>query len=130
MAAVLLVTTSNRSLNAQECTVTHDVVSGDQVPCTGVLWTIDATEEALTLKAVTLPKLKVDLEHLRELRILDGKRHGETLQACHGELRETRGLLTQAMGLSATPWYKEPVVVAGISFISGLVLASVVYRGL
>ena len=130
MATVLLVTTSNRNLNAQECTVTHDVVRGDQVPCTGVLWTIDATKEALTLKVVTLPKLQVDLEHLGELRILDQKRHAETIQACNGELRETRDLLNETMGLARVPWYKQPVVVAGISFVTGVATTILIVRSL
>ena len=130
MAAVLLVTTSNRSLNAQECTVTHDLVRGDRVPCDGVLWTIDATEEALTLKAVTLPKLRVDLEHLGELRILDQKRHMETISACNGELRETRDLLSETMGLVRVPWYKQPLVVAGISFVTGVAATILIVRAL
>ena len=77
-----------------------------------------------------MPKLKVDLEHLQELMVLEKRTHGELMQACEGELRDTRGLLTQAMGLSATPWYKQPVVVAGVSFVVGVATTVLIIRSL
>jgi len=130
MALALLALTSNRRLNAQECTVAHDVVKDDVVPCTGVLWTLGATEDALTLKAVAFPKLQVDFEHLKELRILDQQRHAETIQACNGELRETRDLLNETMGLVRVPWYRQPVIVAGISFVTGVATTILIVRSL
>jgi len=95
-----------------------------------VLWTIDATQEALTLKAVTLPKLRVDLEHLRELKENDDRYHSELVLACKGELSETRALLGEAMGLSSTPWYRHPALVAGVSFAVGVITTVVVARSL
>ena len=95
-----------------------------------MLWPNDATEEAIKLKAVVLPKLRVDLEHLQELSVLEKKNHVELMAVCQGELLDTRGLLTQAMGLSATPWYKEPLFVAGSAFVVGVVTTVLVARSL
>ena len=126
----LLTLTLSSPLNAQECSVSHDILQGDPAPCHGVLWPNDATEEAIKLKAVVLPKLRVDLEHLQELSVLEKKNHVELMAVCQGELRDTRGLLTQAMGLSATPWYKEPLFVAGSAFVVGVVTTVLVARSL
>ena len=110
--------------------MSHDILRGDPAPCHGVLWPNEATEEAILLKAVVMPRLKIDLKHLQELMVLEKKTHGELMQACEGELRDTRDLLTQAMGLSATPWYKEPVFVAGVSFVVGAAVTVLIARAL
>ncbi len=62
--------------------------------------------------------------------VLEKKNHSELMTVCNGELRDTRGLLTQALGLSATPWYKEPVVVAGISFVVGVATTVLIVHSL
>ena len=106
------------------------MLQGDPAPCHGVLWPNDATEEAIKLKAVVLPKLKVDLEHLKELSLLEKKNHTELMQVCQGELRETRELFAAAVGFEDPVWYREPLFVAGSAFVIGVVTTVLVARSL
>ena len=49
-------------LAAAACSSTSPIKAGDVAPCSGMLWSIEATKKAVSCKLVEIPKLKADYE--------------------------------------------------------------------
>lgn len=102
------------------CNKIEPISQGTTAPCTGILWTKDASQKALICRKVTVPELKAELRLKEQLMV-------EEKQACKTIIE---GLQTQSVPPvieKKTSWYSSKVLWVPVSFALGI--ATGVYLG-
>lgn len=127
LLAVALVAVTGAAPPADtQCAVAHDVAIWQPSPCTGVLMPLPMVDQCIELKVSLLPRLKLKLDKLTELRTIDAKTATETLAACDAECNKLRLALKTVASPPPPPWYKSTAFVATVSAIAGVALGAVV----
>ena len=111
------------------CTEAAPLDARHRAPCTGILWPVSYTADALEAMKVTLPKCQVDLgAKTDELKVCDG-----TITKVRQECEQTLNRFAEITKESAQiqrPWWDNNTLWGGAGFVSGVVVTVLVAHAL
>ena len=103
------------------CTEAAPLDARHRAPCTGILWPVSYTADALEAMKVTLPKCQVDLRaKTDELKVCDG-----TIIKVNQECEQTLNRFAQITKKAARierPWWDNNSLWGGAGFVSGVIV--------
>ena len=106
---------------ADLCTEAAPLDARHRAPCTGILWPVSYTADALEAMKVTLPKCQVDLgAKTDELKVCDG-----TIIKVKRECEQTLNRFAQITKKAAhieRPWWDNNQLWGGAGFVSGVIV--------
>jgi hypothetical protein len=107
--------------SADLCTEAAPLDARHRAPCTGILWPVSYTADALEAMKVTLPKCQVDLRaKTDELKVCDG-----TIIKVNQECEQTLNRFAQITKKAARierPWWDNNQLWGGAGFVSGVIV--------
>ena len=107
---------------ADLCTEAAPLDARHRAPCSGILWPIGYTADALEAMKVTLPKCQVDLgAKTDELKVCDGTII-KVKQECEQTLNRFAKLTKEAARIER-PWWDNNQLWGGAGFVSGVIVA-------
>ena len=104
------------------CVETQPVKAFEPTPCTGILWPVNYTADALEVMQVSLPECKVKLGSARhELKICDDTII-EVRAQCDRSI-ERFAQLTKKAARIERPWWDNNPLWGGAGFVSGVIVS-------
>lgn len=93
----------------QICAATTPIQVGQPAPCTGILWTVESTRNALKCKRVELPTMTASWELCKQTKKIE-------IERLNSKLRTAQDIIDAAP--EPAPQWVLPVVTVG-SFLAG-----------